>query len=124
MTYADLLNPDLACVPEDWSLSHVREAVRHLEQYSRTWKARAHRASLKPRGRHFGERRLIAGFVAANLASAGVRLRKGSDGTVAKVLRVIYEAAGVRFPDDLFDDVADAVEQANRWTNSRKKSVD
>lgn len=56
----------------------------------------------RPGARENVERRLLENLAAEALARAGVALTKGREQPLAKVLRLVYEAAGMDSPEDLF----------------------
>jgi len=83
----------------------TRAVLDELITDTRAWKDQASRFGRRKRGRQTGDRPVLAEWVGIKLARANIRLTKGADGRWARTLIVVYEAAGVRAPQDLFKDV-------------------
>ena len=123
-TLSDLLT--LRWVTGDKSRAVLQELITD----TRAWKDQARRFGRRKRGRKTGGRLRLAEWVGIRLARADIRLTKGADGRWARTLGVVYEAAGVKAPQDLFKDVHAAYqvlheilpEYAPRQTKSLHKS--
>ena len=69
-------------------------------------------------GRKVGDRWLLAGWVALQLAREHVPLAKTADGTLARVLSVMYEACHIKVPRDLYRDACRAIDDTD--ANARR----
>jgi len=116
--------------PAEFSVSSLTEAesssfydsiytITELAQHAREWQKRAHELSLRKRGRKYGIRRSLAGWVAELLNASGVSLKQSADGNLARVLTVMYDAADINSPQDLYRDVEAAVARLPRQPRRR-----
>lgn len=93
-------------------VSDIRVTLETLWHDARKWEKEVHAASKGQRGRKsVRERVLLAMFVGNKLAAIGIPLIKSPDGAFAKVLEIVYDAAGIpNKPTDLYRDVAAALD--------------
>lgn len=89
----------------------ARLFVEGLAQEAAAWRKRAHLMALRPRGPDASTRRFVAEWVGIRLQRHGVRLSKGRDGQLARVLELVYAAGGQEVPRDMLDDL--------RWVVTR-----
>jgi hypothetical protein len=75
---------------------------------------RLHERSKKPQGRKPPRRIWLAKQVRALLASERISSSKSADGRLATVLRIVYEAAQIDQPVDLYRDVAAVLPERRR----------
>jgi hypothetical protein len=94
-----------------WSRRLARTGIEWLRGDAAAAKDAAHLLSLAKRGRKTGIRHCLALWVGTRLLQHGVRLTKGADGRLARVLTLVYEVAGIPVPADMFGDVAYAIER-------------
>jgi hypothetical protein len=88
-----------------------RRTVRQVARDAASWRRLAHADSLDKRGRKHGGRVYFAEWVAIQLVRVNIRLTKNADGKLGRVLGIMYDAAGVAGPEDLYRDVAHAVDK-------------
>ena len=65
-------------------------------------------------GRKVGDRLLLAGWVVLRLGHEGIPVTTNPDGIAAKVLQIVYHAAGIKQPVDLYRDLCYAIEATER----------
>jgi hypothetical protein len=95
-------------------LDAVHEAILTLSADVTSWRDAARRDMRRKRGRKIGDRRILNEWVVIQLAGVGVPIRKNPDGTVAKVLEIMYEAIGIKSPVNLYRDVVSAIDNTAR----------
>jgi hypothetical protein len=76
--------------------------VDSISRDARQWANRAEQLSCDKPGPKTQWRGPLAAWIAWQLHSAGVPCTKGRDGILARVLAVVFEAADVRVPKDMF----------------------
>ena len=86
------------------------DALQYLADEVAEWTARADAASKRKRGRKVGPRPRVAEWLGLRLMALDKPVTKYAEGVFARTLRVVYEAAELRAPDDLFDDAAKAID--------------
>jgi hypothetical protein len=93
------------------------QIVRDVHAWRDTVRAWRDTARLDMRGkpgRKVGDRRVLAEWVALQLAREGVPLKKNADGTFALVLLTVYKSCGITQPQDLYGDVCRAIDATVR----------
>jgi len=80
-------------------------ALIELVQTTTGWQQRAGARSLRKRGRTIGIRRDLARWVGQRLQAGGVKVSTNPDGRFGLVLQMVYEAAGIETPIDLYRDL-------------------
>lgn len=86
--------------------SESQRALANLYVMALAWHRAAAAAGHQKRGPKIGVRRQLALWVGGRAHSIGVRLTKSPDGVFARILEIVYEAAGIDVPQDLYRDVA------------------
>jgi len=92
-----------------WTSEETRSVLGELVRDATAWETRAQRASTKKRGRNAVVRFVLAYHVGGALTGR-VRLTKSADGKFARVLGIVYDAVGIKGPEDLYDDVVRAID--------------
>jgi hypothetical protein len=92
-------------------LDAIREAVQIASAAVDEWREIARLDMRRKRGRKVGSRWVLAEWIALQLAREGVPLKKSADGKLARVLTIMYEAARITAPLDLYPDVLHAIKQ-------------
>lgn len=101
--------------------SALRLELAEAVSFAQKWRIQADEGR---RGRKDGGRRAFAVGVGEALAAEGLKFGKSGCGVFAEVLRVVYKAAALTAPVELFDDVAYAVaELTQRGLYPPKKQV-
>jgi hypothetical protein len=96
-------NPDR--YPKRPLLSTALELLPELGASMTSWKNLAAASCRKGRGRNANDRLEVARLVGLALAAQGIPLAASADGKFARVLTVVYEAAGFSVPQDQFWDI-------------------